>query len=125
MKYLKLVFLLLFVFSLSCYGQDSVYVTKTGEKYHVETCTHLRYSSIKKTLEEAIGLGYSACSVCKPSPRTNSTNTSALTPTKEKKVTTPATKPRSTYAVQCSGKTQSGRRCKRKTKNASGRCYQH
>jgi hypothetical protein len=28
-------------------------------------------------------------------------------------------------AVQCSGTTKKGERCKRMTKNASGRCYQH
>ncbi|RSK39969.1 thermonuclease family protein [Mangrovimonas spongiae] len=28
-------------------------------------------------------------------------------------------------ATQCTGKTKSGKRCKRKTKNANGRCYQH
>lgn len=28
-------------------------------------------------------------------------------------------------AVQCSGRTKSGRRCRRRTTNSSGRCYQH
>lgn len=32
---------------------------------------------------------------------------------------------RQEVAVQCSGITQKGTRCKRMTKNASGRCYQH
>jgi endonuclease G len=33
--------------------------------------------------------------------------------------------PSSTAAVQCSGVTQSGARCKRKTTSPNGRCYQH
>ena len=33
--------------------------------------------------------------------------------------------PSSTGAVQCSGITQAGARCKRKTTNPNGRCYQH
>lgn len=32
---------------------------------------------------------------------------------------------RLSVAVQCSGTTQKGARCKRNTKNANGRCYQH
>jgi endonuclease G len=35
------------------------------------------------------------------------------------------TKPQTTKAVQCSGTTKAGNRCKRTTTNASGRCYQH
>jgi len=30
-----------------------------------------------------------------------------------------------TVSVQCSGITRAGKRCKRKTRNPSGRCYQH
>lgn len=43
-----------------------VYITKTGEKYHVENCSYLRQSKIKTTKKEAIANGYTACSRCKP-----------------------------------------------------------
>jgi len=46
--------------------QESVYITKTGSKYHKETCHHLRKSKIKISKADAKNAGYSACSVCKP-----------------------------------------------------------
>lgn len=43
----------------------TVYVTKSGSKYHLATCKHLSKSKISKTLEDA-KKRFSACSVCKP-----------------------------------------------------------
>ena len=43
-----------------------VYVTRTGTKYHLAGCHHLRHSKIPITLAEAQKRGYSACSACKP-----------------------------------------------------------
>lgn len=88
---------------------QTVYITNTGKKYHKKSCHHLKYS--KKTIEykEALRLGYEGCKICKP----KGTTTTKSTPTKK------------TYATQCTGKTKSGKRCKRQTKNSSGRCYQH
>ncbi|WNH09903.1 hypothetical protein [Thalassobellus suaedae] len=115
--------LLLFILSITCaaniYAQ-TVYTTKTGEKYHKSTCRYLKYSKKEYSLEKAQSLGYSACSVCKPTANNTKiakiTNSNALiSNTSTKKAT----------ASQCTGKTQSGARCKRKTKNSSGRCYQH
>lgn len=42
----------------------TVYVTRTGSKYHRENCRHLK-SSIAKTREDVHGI-YSPCSVCRP-----------------------------------------------------------
>lgn len=47
-------------------GSTKVYITKTGEKYHVGSCSYLRLSKISITLSEAVRQGYTACSVCKP-----------------------------------------------------------
>ena len=44
----------------------TVYTTKTGSKYHAESCKYLRQSKFKTTKKEAIASGYGACSVCKP-----------------------------------------------------------
>lgn len=54
--------------SSTTYSNESttVYITKTGEKYHVVSCSYLRLSKISITLSEAVRLGYTACSVCKP-----------------------------------------------------------
>lgn len=44
----------------------SVYITRTGEKYHRGTCKYLRQSKISIGKKEAVRIGYSACKVCKP-----------------------------------------------------------
>jgi micrococcal nuclease len=46
--------------------ETTVYVTNSGSKYHLETCTSLRRSKIAVSLEDAFKSGYQACSVCKP-----------------------------------------------------------
>ena len=43
----------------------TVYVTRTGAKYHRGSCRYLRYSKISMSLENA-KRSYSACSVCRP-----------------------------------------------------------
>ena len=46
---------------------QTVYITKTGSKYHKGTCRYLSRSKIPISLEDAKKQGYGACSVCKPS----------------------------------------------------------
>lgn len=60
----KLLFMFLFLLTLSLAAQ-TVYVTKTGSKYHTAGCRYLRSSSIPMALSDAIKY-YSPCSVCKP-----------------------------------------------------------
>lgn len=43
-----------------------VYVTSTGNKYHLDGCTYLGDSQIETTLAKARAEGYSPCSVCNP-----------------------------------------------------------
>ncbi len=43
----------------------TVYVTRTGVKYHLSGCRYLRRSSIPMKLSEARKT-YTACSVCRP-----------------------------------------------------------
>ena len=43
----------------------TVYITRTGKKYHRGSCSYLRYSKIPISLTDAKRL-YSPCSVCKP-----------------------------------------------------------
>lgn len=43
-----------------------VYITKTGTKYHNESCSYLSSSKIAITLEEAKSKGYTPCSRCNP-----------------------------------------------------------
>lgn len=44
--------------------EKTVYVTRTGTKYHKGSCQYLRDSKIEIPLSEAIANGYTACSVC-------------------------------------------------------------
>ena len=44
----------------------TVYVTDTGSKYHRYGCRYLRESCHARTLSQAKGQGYTACSVCNP-----------------------------------------------------------
>lgn len=44
----------------------TVYVTKTGSKYHRAGCRYLSQSQIAIDKEKAVAQGYSPCSVCNP-----------------------------------------------------------
>ena len=44
----------------------TVYITKTGAKYHTAGCSYLKKSSIPIELANAIGSGYTPCSRCSP-----------------------------------------------------------
>jgi hypothetical protein len=46
--------------------ETTVYITRTGEKYHRGSCRYLRQSKIPISLTEAKRQGYTACSVCEP-----------------------------------------------------------
>ncbi|WP_452233158.1 hypothetical protein [Lacinutrix sp. MEBiC02595] len=120
MKPLKIILLILtFAFTCTAIGQ-TVYTTNTGEKYHKSSCRYLKYSKKEYTLEKAIELGFKACSVCKPTnSNTTATNANAFSSSQRN------TTAKKTTATQCTGKTKASKRCKRKTKNANGRCYQH
>lgn len=45
--------------------EQTVYITRTGSKYHRGNCRYLRQSKIPISLSSAM-LAYSACSVCRP-----------------------------------------------------------
>lgn len=48
------------------YKQATVYITNTGERYHVSSCRYLRYSKHPVSLGEAKRRGYTPCKVCQP-----------------------------------------------------------
>lgn len=123
MKLLKIVLLFITLSCGYCIPAQTVYTTKTGEKYHKSTCHYLKYSKKEIKLDRAKALGYVACKVCKPTANNTKkkSNSTSLASKKVQKTTTS----KKLTATQCTGKTKSGKRCKRKTKNTSGRCYQH
>ncbi|MDQ3802960.1 MAG: hypothetical protein M3416_03790 [Acidobacteriota bacterium] len=44
----------------------TVYITRTGERYHRGSCRHLHSSKIPVSLREAKSRGYTPCKVCRP-----------------------------------------------------------
>lgn len=44
----------------------TVYITKTGEKYHRDGCRYLKKSQIAIDKNAAVAQGYTPCSVCNP-----------------------------------------------------------
>ena len=45
---------------------QTVYVTRTGKKYHRDECRYLALSKIPISLKDAKARGYTACKVCHP-----------------------------------------------------------
>ena len=60
---------------LAADGSTTVYVTKTGEKYHTSGCQYLRKSKISISLQDAVSSGYEPCSRCNPLSLTVKQNT--------------------------------------------------
>ena len=44
----------------------TVYITKSGKKYHRSTCSYLSKSKTAISLKDAKAQGYTPCSRCKP-----------------------------------------------------------
>ena len=62
-------------------GNDVVYITNTGKKYHAANCSSLRKSMHAITLANAKASGYTPCSKCLGGTSVSaSTSTSAVTP---------------------------------------------
>lgn len=64
MKRSLFVFVLCFVALFA--AAQTVYITRTGSKYHTEGCRYLSRSCIAISLSEAKSEGYEPCSVCDP-----------------------------------------------------------
>lgn len=115
----KLLFLsLIFSLLVSNGFSQTVYITKTGDKFHIESCRYLSKSSYPITLSDAKAKGYDACSVCRPTGTV--TSTPSYTPTPRVTTTAPTSQ-----SVQCSATTKAGSQCKRMTKSSNGNCWQH
>lgn len=46
--------------------EQTVYITRTGERYHLGGCRYLRQSKIAIKKSDAIARGYTPCKVCRP-----------------------------------------------------------
>jgi hypothetical protein len=109
--------ILLLLLSLPYIAQaQTVYITKTGSKYHRDNCRYLSKSKFATDLKEAKAHGYTPCSVCKPSG-----NGATIQPQGQQlqKQPTPSA------STRCTATTKAGTRCSRTTTNPNGRCWQH
>lgn len=66
--------------AMAASGDTTVYITRTGTKYHTASCHYLRKSKIKTTLKEAVDNGFTACKVCKPPTLTKQSSVSKSKP---------------------------------------------
>lgn len=117
MKKLGIFIILLLLFTTGIQSQ-TVYITKSGERYHDSRCGSLARSKSEIDLSKAKELGYTPCKNCNP------IGSSAVSQ-RQGFVSTVSNEKTSVKSQQCQGKTKSGKRCSRKTKSANGRCYQH
>ena len=126
-RYLLLLTIVLSLLATNVFSQ-TVYITKTGTKYHKEDCRYLSKSKISIDLKDVISKGYGACKVCKPPTKVNtdtSKESKSTTTSVKKEKTSTTKKVTKSYSRRCSATTKSGTRCKRMTKSSNGKCWQH
>lgn len=105
--YALIIVLLLFLRPITAYAETIVYITNTGECYHIEGCSYLK-SSIPISLEDAKARGYRACSRCKPDenlgerykPKSNASENKAKSGPKEEVTPKPTAAPKVVEAKQ-------------------------
>lgn len=99
----------------------TVYVTRTGEKYHRAGCRYLARSQIPMALKDAAAR-YGPCSVCKPPTLAQAGPPSSTPPTLS---SPPKSNAPSAQAVQCQAITKKGTQCSRRAQAGSIYCWQH
>jgi len=117
------------ILSLSQIQAQTVYVTKTGTKYHTKDCNYIRNGSTAIDLKDAKNKGLTACSVCKPDSQNSKTTLKVDSTKKALSTPSPSVKPKETQkkttTVRCSATTKAGTRCSRMTSSPNGKCWQH
>jgi hypothetical protein len=106
--------------ALASAQSETVYVTKTGAKYHRAGCSSLRSSAIPMPLSQAAAR-YGPCKNCKP-PIPGTT-----TPTAPASNSSPKAAPaeRAVESGRCQATTKKGTQCSRKAEHGSRYCWQH
>lgn len=74
-----LLLVLFFYISTIAIFSQTVYITKTGKKYHAESCRYLSKSKIALSLTDAVIKHYMPCSICKPPVISSQSNKSTGT----------------------------------------------
>ena len=87
---------------------EKVYVTRTGKKYHRDSCTSLRSSKIEMPLAEA-ATRYEACKICRPPVPTAAPHTAPVEP----RPSPPASAEPAARSTRCQATTKKGTQCSR------------
>ena len=106
---------------------EKVYVTKTGEKYHRESCKSLSKSKIEISLREAAAR-YGPCKNCQPptlATKADAVPAASPTPTSADKPATAAPKSAPATAGRCQATTKKGTQCSRNAQAGRSYCWQH
>jgi len=98
-------------------ASDTVYITKSGTKYHRAGCRYLSKSSISAALS-TLSSKYDACSVCNPMARQATETIKPSSSSKEKAAPVIS-------SGRCQATTKKGAQCKRNAKAGSLYCWQH
>jgi hypothetical protein len=110
----------LFLTCISAIGlSQTVFITKTGKKYHQEKCSYLRSTATPIELFEALNRGLGACSVCAPPKEPITPPEKPNSPSVPKEI--PKQSPQS---KRCSAITKAGSQCSRAPRT-NGLCWQH
>ena len=133
MRVQRILFVAIAVFvsaSMALAQAEKVYVTKTGEKYHRESCRSLAKSKIEISLKAAVAR-YGPCKNCQPPTLAESTKpdaTPAAATTATSAAAVPATAaPKNVPATsgRCQAKTKKGTQCSRNAQAGRNYCWQH
>ncbi len=120
MKLVPVTFLLVISISIIASAQ-TVYITKSGSKYHLSNCSYLSKSKISIDLSEAKEKGFTPCSRCKPDSKVDGEVDIEKETDSQKEIEKKTT----TTSRQCEAITKKGTRCKRNAKEGSKYCWQH
>ena len=101
---------------------ETVYVTRTGAKYHRVTCGSLRSSSIPMPLSQAAAR-FGPCKNCNPPvPGAKST---VIAESAAAGTASPPPVKRALASGRCQATTKKGTQCSRNAKSGSSYCWQH
>jgi len=117
MKLLKVILIFSGIFFYSNIGDDiKVYVSEKGAKYHTKDCEFLLKPYSETTMKKAKAKGLIECAECitKPALKKSEANKSNKSATSKKRV-----------VKYCTSIKKNGERCRKKTRNSSGRCKLH
>lgn len=121
MKNRIIIFIVLFFTFIA--SSQTVYITKSGKKYHDAGCGSLSKSAYSINLSEAMEQGYSPCKRCNPPTSVLSSSNNQIKTFAPKSTT--QKKKKTTYSSQCIALTKKGKQCKRSAESGSNYCWQH